>query len=179
MKIISTKKYDNRIVTQEYKSTKALKFCFGISGRLLQRRFYRRDKHFHFIHGLIVCDTRKHIVYCRAGFTGRLTDADVYHTAVPPPLPPRLELMGDAGFPEIAPLFTPHRRPRRQNFNKRRVTIEHVIGKTKIFQGVGTRRYRGCRHLLPILFNIACALKNQRDSVISSLRVRYRVILGI
>ncbi len=44
----------------------------------LQRLFYRRDKHFHFVNWILVTDTKGFIVFSRVGFPGRMHDSLCY-----------------------------------------------------------------------------------------------------
>ena len=85
------------------------KYIFHISGPI-QRRFYRKDKHCHFMNLLIIVDNDGFITFCKGGYMGHLVDATCFNYARIPRLPAGLFLLGDSGFPLTDQLIVPARR---------------------------------------------------------------------
>jgi hypothetical protein len=82
--------------------------AFHIAGPI-QRRYYRRDKHCHFMNLIIVVDNNGYITFCKGGYMGHLVDATCFQYARIPPLPNGLCLLGDSGFPASPQLIVPAR----------------------------------------------------------------------
>ena len=47
---------------------------------LMQRLFYRKDRHFHFLNWIVIVDVRGFIVYSRPGFLGHLHDSTCFRS---------------------------------------------------------------------------------------------------
>jgi hypothetical protein len=76
----------------------------------IQRLYYRRDKHFHFMNWMVIVDNDGYFVHGQAGFTGHLTDSTCFEYMNVPHLPGGLFILGDRGFPQRHPLLVPIRR---------------------------------------------------------------------
>lgn len=80
----------------------------SISGPI-QRRFYRRDKHCHFLNVILVVDNDGFITFLKGGYLGHLVDVTCFQYARVPRLPDGLYLLGDSGFAATPQLVVPAR----------------------------------------------------------------------
>jgi hypothetical protein len=79
----------------------------------IQRLYYRRDKHCHFVNWMVVVDIDGYFVFGQSGFRGHLIDSACYDYINMPVLPAGLHILGDRGFPQRRPLLVPIRRGQR------------------------------------------------------------------
>ena len=145
-----------------------------------KRRYSGKKKRHTFKHQVVVCRVTKkpgpgrkvrkvRIKAVSAAFPGRVHDKKVYERCRMR-IPPGVAATGDSGY-QGTDLTTPRKKPRggtltrrqkagNRRLSRRRIAVEHGIGKLKIWRS-GSDRYRNCPKKKTIMFKNIAGLHNR------------------
>ena len=145
---------------------------------ILQRLFWRKDRHCFFLNWLVVVDVEGFIVWSIPGFVGHLHDSTCYRHVAIPNLPANLQIMADQGFANRRPFLLPVgvrgqqvRGIIKEHFKNCRTSIERCFGILKSsYCCVGTRRFRSSRFIGPLICNVTAAMCNRRKMMFQIMR---------
>jgi hypothetical protein len=144
-----------------------------LNGLKKQRRYYSGKKRRHTLKSQIVVAQRGLQILCTAHGKGREHDFRLFKRSRVKPAP-AVEVLADKGYQGIQRRHlnshTPTKKPAKQVLSatdkqsnrrlaKRRVVVEQVIGKLKVFQ-ILAHRYRNRRRRFALRFNLIAALYN-------------------